>query len=49
MGELIMIVDDEPGVRALLRDTLSIAGFETVEASDGMAAPLRCYAPISQY
>ena len=38
MGELIMIVDDEPGVRALLRDTLSIAGFETVEASDGMAA-----------
>ena len=38
MGELIMIVDDEPGVRALLRDTLSIAGFETIEASDGMAA-----------
>ena len=33
-----MIVDDEPGVRALLRDTLSIAGFEVVEASDGMAA-----------
>ena len=38
MGELIMIVDDEPGVRALLRDTLSIAGFEVVEANDGMAA-----------
>ena len=38
MAELIMIVDDEPGVRALLRDTLSIAGFEVVEASDGMAA-----------
>lgn len=38
MVELIMIVDDEPGVRALLRDTLRIAGFETVEASDGMAA-----------
>ena len=33
-----MIVDDEPGVRALLRDTLSIAGFEVVEANDGMAA-----------
>ena len=33
-----MIVDDEPGVRALLRDTLSIAGFETIEASDGMSA-----------
>ncbi len=38
MAELIMIVDDEPGVRALLRDTLSIAGFEVVEANDGMAA-----------
>ena len=38
VAELIMIVDDEPGVRALLRDTLSIAGFETIEASDGMSA-----------
>ena len=38
MAELIMIVDDEPGVRALLNDTLRIAGFETIEASDGMAA-----------
>ena len=33
-----MIVDDEPGVRALLTDTLRIAGFETVEANDGMSA-----------
>ncbi len=33
-----MIVDDEPGVRALLHDTLRIAGFETLEASDGMSA-----------
>lgn len=38
MAELIMIVDDEPGVRALLSDTLRIAGFETIEANDGMAA-----------
>ncbi len=38
MTELIMIVDDEPGVRALLTDTLRIAGFETVEANDGMSA-----------
>jgi len=38
MAELIMIVDDEPGVRALLTDTLRIAGFETVEANDGMSA-----------
>jgi len=38
MSELIMVVDDEPGVRALLRDTLHIAGFETIEATDGMSA-----------
>jgi len=38
MAELIMIVDDEPGVRALLTDTLRIAGFETIEATDGMNA-----------
>jgi len=38
MADLIMIVDDEPGVRALLHDTLRIAGFETLEASDGMSA-----------
>lgn len=38
MAELIMIVDDEPGVRALLKDTLSIAGFDVIEATDGMAA-----------
>ena len=38
MAELIMIVDDEPGVRALLTDTLRIAGFETIEADDGMSA-----------
>ena len=38
MTQLIMIVDDEPAVRALLNDTLRIAGFETVEATDGMSA-----------
>ncbi len=38
MAELIMIVDDEAGVRELLRDTLRIAGFETVEADNGMSA-----------
>lgn len=48
MAELIMIVDDEPGVRALLKDTLSIAGFDVVEANDGMAALtlLRTYKPV---
>ncbi|MDA2962701.1 MAG: response regulator transcription factor [Actinomycetota bacterium] len=38
MAEQIMIVDDEPGVRALLRDALSIAEFEVIEAKDGMSA-----------
>lgn len=38
MAQQIMIVDDEPGVRALLRDTLSIAGFDVIEATDGMSA-----------
>lgn len=38
MGELIMIVEDEAGVRELLRDTLKIAGFETIEADNGMSA-----------
>ena len=38
MAQLIMIVDDEPGVRALLNDTLRVSGFETVEATDGMSA-----------
>ena len=38
MAELIMIVDDEVGVRELLRDTLKIAAFETVEADNGMSA-----------
>jgi two-component system OmpR family response regulator len=48
MAELIMIVDDEPGVRALLKDTLSIAGFDVIEASDGMAALtlLRTHKPV---
>lgn len=38
MAQQIMVVDDEPGVRALLRDTLSIAGFDVIEATDGMSA-----------
>lgn len=38
MSELILIVDDEVGVRELLGDALKIAGFSTVTASDGMSA-----------
>lgn len=35
---LILIVDDEVGVRELLTDALSLGGFETIEAKDGMSA-----------
>ena len=38
MAEMILIVDDEAGVRELLGDALRIAGFETATASDGMSA-----------
>ena len=38
MAELILIVDDEAGVRELLGDALRIAGFETAMAQDGMSA-----------
>lgn len=38
MAQLIMIIDDEAGVRELLADALKLAGFETVAAADAMAA-----------
>ena len=38
MSELILIVDDEAGVRELLGDALKIAGFSTATAADGMSA-----------
>ena len=38
MGQLIMIIDDEAGVRDLLGDALKLAGFETVAATDAMNA-----------
>jgi two-component system OmpR family response regulator len=43
----ILIVDDEAGVRELLKDALKLAGFETLSASDGMSAltALRSYTP----
>ncbi|MBI5084689.1 MAG: response regulator [Acidobacteria bacterium] len=34
----IMVVEDEPGVRALISSVLRGAGFEVVEAEDGEAA-----------
>jgi len=38
MAELILIVDDEAGVRELLGDALRIAGYQTATAPDGMSA-----------
>lgn len=38
MSAKILVVDDEPGVRDMLCDALSIAGYETVAAIDGFAA-----------
>jgi two-component system OmpR family response regulator len=38
MGQLIMVIDDEAGVRELLGDALKLAGFETVAAADAMIA-----------
>jgi CheY-like chemotaxis protein len=34
----VLIVDDEPAARELLRETLAEAGYETVEAADGPGA-----------
>lgn len=43
----ILIVDDEAGVRELLKDALKLAGFETHVANDGMSAltALRSFTP----
>ncbi len=38
MRQLVMIIDDEAGVRDLLGDALKLAGFETVTAADAMIA-----------
>ncbi len=43
----ILIVDDEAGVRELLKDALKLAGFDTQVANDGMSAltALRSFTP----
>ena len=38
MAQLILIIDDEAGVRELLTDALKLAGFETLTAADAMVA-----------
>lgn len=39
---LILIVDDEPSIRALLRDVLSRDGYDVMEACDGKEALQKC-------
>lgn len=34
----VLVVDDDPGVRLVLCEALSMAGFEVEEAADGVAA-----------
>lgn len=38
----ILIVDDEPGIRAVIREYAEFEGYETEEAGDGMEAVRRC-------
>ncbi len=37
-GTRILVVDDDPAVRALLSRYLQLEGYEVIEASDGAAA-----------
>ncbi len=37
-GELILVVDDEPGIREVTRETLEAAGYGVVTAADGTEA-----------
>ncbi len=38
----ILIVDDDPVVRSLMRDALEDEGFDVIEAEDGIAACSVC-------
>ena len=38
MKPLVMVVDDEPGVRELIGDALRLGGYDAVEAADGLEA-----------
>jgi DNA-binding response OmpR family regulator len=36
--KLVMVVDDDPAMRTLVTKALAASGYDTVEASDGLAA-----------
>jgi DNA-binding response OmpR family regulator len=38
VGETVLIVEDDPDVRRMYRAALSLAGFDIIEAHDGLAA-----------
>lgn len=38
MSETVLLVDDDPNVRAILSDVLGMGGFATLEAADGTTA-----------
>ena len=38
MGQKLLIVDDEPGIRMLLKDYFELQGYEVVTAENGMTA-----------
>lgn len=38
MSERVLVVDDEPGVRSLICDALSLSNFSTKESQDGLEA-----------
>lgn len=38
MSDLILLVDDDAGLRSLLRKMLEMGGYEVVEAADGVEA-----------
>ena len=36
-GETVLVIDDEPSIRMLIKDVLEDVGYETIEAADGAA------------
>ena len=44
MGKTIMVIDDSTSMRQMVRFTLTAAGYEVVEAQDGVDALSKCKA-----